>query len=256
MIYYHIYELLIIIIFLLLIQYIINSFINSNFLNENIDNKILSLRKQYQFMINANRIPIELCNDKDSLGSKRKSVVSVGSNCEPWIARECIFVLDHILSNNYDGLEWSSGSSTIWLGYRIKSLISIENSYEWANRVRNITYRLNLQSKISIHYISHDEIHTCRNDSKYISSKQLCFKTYVTSNITENKIYDYISVDGRARTGCILRAIKLIKPKNGILVLDNSERSRYKWAINKIPNKWSRFDFYYSQSVVTIWITH
>lgn len=74
--------------------------------------------------------------------------------------------------------------------------------------------------------------------------------------IIENQLYDYISVDGRARTGCILRAIKLLKPNNGVLVVDNSERSRYKCSINKIPKKWSRFDFPYSLGIVTIFITH
>lgn len=207
-------------------------------------------------MLNANRIPIELCSDIDKLGINRTNITSVGNNCEPWISRECIFVLDHILSHDTVGLEWSSGSSTIWLGYRIKSLISIENSYEWANTVRNIINRLDLQNKISIHYISHDEIDFCENNSKYIGYNNTCYKTYVTSTKIKNEEYGYISVDGRARNGCVLRAIKLLKPNNGILVLDNSERNRYKLAIKEIPSKWSRFDFPYSNGIVTIWITH
>lgn len=253
------YELLLIVIFLILIQYIFfNSFrISKNYLfNESIDKRILSLRKQYKFMIKTNRITLELCNDEDKLGKNRTNIYSIGNNCEPWISRECIFVLDHILSHNAIGLEWSTGSSTIWLGYRIKSLISIENTPNWANTVRNVTYRLNLHNKISIHYISPDKIDLCKNDSKFISSNKLCYKTYVTSNKIDNKEYDYISVDGRARNGCILRAIKLIKQNNGILVLDNSERKNYQSAINKIPKKWSRFDYSYSNGIVTIWITH
>lgn len=223
---------------------------------KNIEKKIYSLRLNYKSMLKSRRVVVDLCDERDKLGGNRKNIYSIGNNCEPWISRECIFILDHILSNNDNGLEWSSGSSTIWLGYRLKSLISIENSYKWATTVRNISKRLNLYNKISIHYIGEDEMNFCKNNTKYISSNGLCYRKYVTSNLIENKKYDYISVDGRARNGCILRAIELLKSNNGILVLDNSERRRYKWSINKIPLKWSRFDFPYSNGVVTVWVSH
>lgn len=227
---------------------------------DNLDGVVLDLRRKYQKLSSDQRIPVELCNKSDELGGNReKDVAIMGTNCEPWISRECIYVLDHIIPSNAIGLEWSSGSSTIWLSYRLKSLISVENTESWSNEVKKIIIRRNLQNRTKLLWIGKEDINNCNNDKQYISKfyrGDTCFKTYVATNLIPNIQYDFISIDGRARTGCLLRSIKMIKKENGIIIMDNAERGRYKWVYENIPSNWTRFDFWYKNGLVRMFITH
>lgn len=51
-------------------------------------------------------------------------------------------------------------------------------------------------------------------------------------------MYDYISVDGRVRMDCLARALPLLRPAGGILLLDNSEREWYQVAFQMVPKHW------------------
>ena len=61
-----------------------------------------------------------------------------GTSCEPWLVRDSILALDCLMveGDELDGLEWGSGSSSMWLVTRLRSLISIDNSQEWVNHVQ------------------------------------------------------------------------------------------------------------------------
>lgn len=226
---------------------------------DNIDMRINILRKQYKKMLTDKRIIMDVCDNNDKMGSNRDSSIDVGNNCEPWISRECIYVLDHILPLEAIGLEWSSGSSTLWLSYRLKSLISIENNKNWSNMVKNILDRRNLSKRTEINWIDKDSYNFCDNDSKYISNfykRDTCFKSYVTTNLIPNRKYDFINIDGRARTGCLIRSLKLLKKIGGIIILDNAQRERYKWSYKYIPSRWTKYDFWYNDNLVMMFISH
>lgn len=62
-----------------------------------------------------------------------------GTDCEPWIVRDAVYGLDCLLeeSDELNGLEWGSGSSSMWLVTRLRSLVSIDNSQEWLNHVQD-----------------------------------------------------------------------------------------------------------------------
>lgn len=228
--------------------------------NKNLDKIIIHLRKQYRKMLLDKRMQNDICEENDKLGeSQDYKKYLVGNDCEPWISRECIYILDHILPYNATGLEWSSGSSTIWLSYRLKSLISIEHTKSWSNVVKNVIMNRNLENTTKIYWIDKDDLSYCKNERKYITGSNknaYCLKTYVNTNLIPTVKYDYISVDGRARTGCLLRAIKLLKNENGILLLDNADRKRYEWSYSQIPSTWSRYDFWYGGEMVRMWISH
>lgn len=224
-----------------------------------LDYIVLCSRKKYKKMAIDNRINMEICENSDKVGSIRDFRKDIGNNCEPWISRECIYVLDHILPFEGIGLEWSSGSSTIWLSYRIKKVISIENNKKWSNMVKNIIKKRNLYNRTELIWINKDDIDFCNNDKQFISNfykGKTCFKTYVTTNLIHNITFDFINIDGRARTGCLLRAIKILKKENGILIFDNAERDRYKWSYKYIPSSWTKYDFWYKSSLVKLFISH
>lgn len=46
---------------------------------------------------------------------------------------------------------------------------------------------------------------------------------------SEAGTFDFVSIDGRARVACFPRALQLLKPHGGVLVLDNAERPHYRW---------------------------
>lgn len=238
----------------------LNNNATTKYVFEEFDKRIVELRLKFQKLSSDRRIPIELCDKDDKLGAMRESEIkTMGNNCEPWISRECIFVLDNILSSNANGLEWSSGSSTMWLNYRIKSLVSVENSKEWYEKVKEKIYKRKRNEKVKLIWIGEDNLSYCRDDRQYISEyykKNTCFKTYVVSKLIPETLYDFISIDGRARTGCILRAIKMIKKNNGIIIIDNAERNRYQWVFNHIPSNWTRHYFWYQNGLVIMFITH
>ena len=65
-------------------------------------------------------------------------------------------------------------------------------------------------------------------------------RDYVAANFLPmgKGMFDYISVDGRARMHCLVRALPLLKPEGGILLLDNSERELYQKAFDMVPSWW------------------
>lgn len=44
----------------------------------------------------------------------------------------------------------------------------------------------------------------------------------------ETGTFDFVSIDGRARVACFPRALQLLRPHGGVLVLDNAERPYYR----------------------------
>ena len=65
-------------------------------------------------------------------------------------------------------------------------------------------------------------------------------RDYVAASFlpTTTGTYDYISVDGRVRMYALARALPLLKPEGGILLLDNSERALYQKAFQMVPSHW------------------
>jgi hypothetical protein len=61
------------------------------------------------------------------------------------------------------------------------------------------------------------------------------FDTYVRSIREAEGSFDFVIVDGRARVACVLEAMPRIRP-GGMLLLDDSERSRYRPALNVLAN--------------------
>ena len=88
------------------------------------------------------------------------------------------------------------------------------------------------------------------------------FKNY-SSKISEfsNDFFDIVLVDGRSRPSCLHHSLEKIK-RNGILVLDNSDRTYYleqtKTEIEKkftlVLSKYSPSPYSYDFTHTTIWI--
>mgnify|MGYP001241821447 CR=1 FL=1 len=120
--------------------------------------------------------------------------------------------------------EFGSGASTIWLARRSGQVTSVEHNAVWANA---------LESSLA----SHSNVKLLR--AAYDASGNLADQPYVNA-ITGDGLYDLIVIDGRLRTACLAAAIPMLQP-HGIILFDDSGRSRYRRAINECGLKEEHF---------------
>ena len=67
------------------------------------------------------------------------------------------------------------------------------------------------------------------------------FDAFVTAIRKEDELFDVIVIDGRAREACLLEAIPHLAP-GGIIVFDDTKRTRYRRAIDASGLASRRFD--------------
>lgn len=105
--------------------------------------------------------------------------------------------------------EYGAGASTIWLARHAASVTSVEHHVEWHQRL----------TKEVVRFPNIDLRH-----------RELDGDAYIGAIDAAEGLFDLIVVDGRRRTECLARAIPHLAP-GGILLLDDSGRSRYRNAI-------------------------
>ena len=144
--------------------------------------------------------------------------------------------VDHI--NNYlNGLsgqavvlEWGSGASTVWLARRSKKVYTLEHDIEWSKTTKTLISDYKNVKLITVPPDGKmDEL-----SSQYISKKPgyrgLNFNSYVNAINKIDEKFDLIAIDGRCRSACLKLATSKLKP-NGIVLFDDSKRSRYQKAL-------------------------
>ena len=105
--------------------------------------------------------------------------------------------------------EYGAGASTIWLARHAAHVTSVEHHAEWHHRLSREVARF---QNIALHH--------CELDGD----------AYIGAIDETGAPFDLIVVDGRRRTECLARAIPHLAP-GGIILLDDSGRSRYRRAI-------------------------
>lgn len=154
----------------------------------------------------------------------------------PSLALPAICAMDDYLTREMKVFCWGSGMSDIFFARRAGSLISIEHDPRWSARVQSALDYWDLKT----HYflIEPGEGYDPEFGSYQAGYGNVNFKDYVSSIlIYPDESFDLILVDGRARCACLKVAQSKLKP-GGLLVLDDSARSIYQWAIAEI--KWPR----------------
>lgn len=113
-------------------------------------------------------------------------------------------------------LEFGSGGSTIWFSKQnLKKFISVENNLKWQKKLKT--------------FIKNNNCELIHKNTPY----------YGVTDGFDNESFDLVFVDGRDRVNCVNKSIRLVKP-GGILMLDNSERKKYKEIYNKLSS-WEMF---------------
>ncbi len=121
---------------------------------------------------------------------------------DPWLTKAAIQFLDDNLQLEMVGVECGSGRSTVWIARRIQSMLSVEHSSEWYQKV---SLKLNTLGLTNVTY------HLQPDPDHYVEE---------LTRIPDSSV-DFMLVDGIERDRCFEEGIRIVKP-GGLLVLDNS----------------------------------
>lgn len=112
-------------------------------------------------------------------------------------------------------LEYGAGASTMWLAKRCESIVSVEHDKRWLDTFKRQTAG---QPNVKLLY---RPIEDGRD-------------AYVRAIREFDEQFDLIVIDGRHRSACLKEAESRLK-RNGVIVFDDSGRSRYRAAITDSP---------------------
>jgi hypothetical protein len=153
----------------------------------------------------------------------------------PWINYRATEWLESYLSPTMCVFEYGSGGSTLFLSKRVAQVVSVEHDEGFYHFMKerisrhgltNCTYLLRAPESFGMDQIPDYSAESF--SSEWPVHRAMSFEEYVRS-IDEypNGHFDLITVDGRARPSCALRALPKLK-NGGWLLVDNMERARYK----------------------------
>lgn len=174
----------------------------------------------------------------DTLFSKKKTAEIEMRDLEkfrsiPSLALPAICALDDYLTREMHVFEWGSGASTAFFAHRCARLVSIEHNPGWYETVgAALEYRKLTQA--TRHLIEPEEGFDPDFASSQKSFEAVNFREYVeVINGYSDDHFDVILVDGRARCACLKHAQRKLK-EGGLLILDDSTRSIYQYAMSEI----------------------
>ncbi len=129
----------------------------------------------------------------------------------PWFSYPFIDFLLPRLTKNIILFEFGSGNSTLFFASKVKDVISIEHNKEWYQIVNS----------------------TKPSNVKLVQTESDSVNDYLEFfNKLKEKI-DVIIVDGLHRNECLVNSINKLS-ENGVIILDDSERSEYQNGIDFI----------------------
>ena len=186
----------------------------------------------------------------------------MGTTCEGWLNREALMVLAHLLDASMVGVEWSSGSGTVWLLRRVLKLFSVEHVGEWLASIEKVVEkelpelrpRWAPRHAPAVNAAGVDEDHAGANNWDDYAAYP---RTHLLKQILPRPGFDFISDDGRSRVACLNEALKpgMLRPDYGVLILDNAERPVYNHATTKVPPHWLAVSFANHIDETVLWMS-
>jgi hypothetical protein len=151
----------------------------------------------------------------------------------PWWSYRAIDEVEQWMADREKirAFEWGSGASTIWLADRVATVTAVEHHAGFAEWVRELVADRQTDGEVDLHVVTPVEEATPTVPSRKEGHERLDFADYVAAIDRLGGDYDLISIDGRARGACLDRAVSHLA-EGGIIVFDNTDRSRYRLAID------------------------
>lgn len=143
-----------------------------------------------------------------------------------WLCDDAKRWIKQRIKPHFDGFEWGSGYSTVWLGQHCRLLVSVENRLDWFNRIERI--------------LAKEKIRTV----------ELCYEPLLEDYVERINYYpegyfDYVFIDGfrESRAPCVAVGWSKVK-LGGMLIFDDSEARAYRAAVRLLDEKSdNRLDF-------------
>lgn len=149
---------------------------------------------------------------------------------------------DYLAGDNKRVFEWGSGGSTLFFASRAQELVSIEHDPTWFQIVSEHlsqidSHRCTLRHVPPTTTPSSSPIYRSGRKPKWF------FERYAKAiNDYPDGYFDLVIVDGRARPACVHHAKRKIRP-GGVLLLDDSNRRRYRGAVASVDKaEWRKLD--------------
>ncbi|MEF1254501.1 hypothetical protein [Vibrio sp. M260112] len=152
--------------------------------------------------------------------------VPVDSNGEPvpWVTYPFIDFISERLKDTHRIFEFGSGNSTNFYSARASFVHAVEHDEKWVEYLRRNNF---LKGNVSLQHVSLEDGYSRSFEKR-----------------SDTGTFDLIIVDGRERVSCIKSVISLVN-ECAVIVLDDSERERYKDAIEALTKaNYKQLDFY------------
>lgn len=140
--------------------------------------------------------------------------------------------------------EYGSGGSTLFFAKSAGSVVSMEHDPRWFRRVADALAAAGL-TNASLRLAEPGPGPSKDYGSGRRGWKRRDFGAYVRAIDAEpDASFDAVLVDGRSRVACVRHAMPKVKP-GGLLVLDDSQRARYRvaWRVLDAAG-WKRRSFF------------
>lgn len=164
----------------------------------------------------------------------------------PWMTFRAIRWLEAYLRPDMTAFEYGSGGSTMFLGRRVRRLVTIENDLRWHAVVAAALRRAGIRT-CDLRLVPAEPRSSAVDafgPTGYEAPERegSTFESYVrTIDEFPDQTFDLVSVDGYARPACVARAVPKVR-HGGYLLLDNSDWAMYREAIATLA-EFPRMDF-------------
>jgi hypothetical protein len=129
----------------------------------------------------------------------------------PHITQDALRIIEARIGASDRGIEWGSGSSTVWLAARCGHLISVEHDRTWFEKIHNRLKSKGLAEKVDYRLSEWSPV--TRLPASYVG---------VAEEIEDHSL-NFCFIDGRKRDECALASLRVLKP-GGLLILDDAHR--------------------------------
>ena len=154
---------------------------------------------------------------------------------QPWITFSAIDFIGKNIRSTDKVFEYGGGGSTVYFLNKVSELVTVEHDKEWFQMLKK-KFDIIGSERWQGHLILPEQgVDTTNLDKSvpedYYSEdpgfQDATFRAYSTFiSHFEDEYFDWVLIDGRARTSCLFHAMPKVKT-GGYIVLDNSERKYY-----------------------------